>query len=468
MIHEYSRRRFLIAGGATALALPLLESFGPRTAGAQDPEKRRLVVMNFPNGIVNDLWFPTGGETDFVIGDMLKPFDQHRDDMLIVRGLDSLAARDSGGDPHGVGFATALNGARVQEGDLFEHGAAGVDAATGWGGGVSVDQLVGQLNGKATQFQSLNYSIKNLEGTLWSRMSYSAPGQPVTPEASPQGAFDRVFGAFLQSPEVLAKVRAKRRSILDGLESEIDLVSPRLSRSDALRMQEHLGAIRELEQTVATLGDGALSCDGALMRPEIGLGAQVERRADEPANEVPNANNDLDVPVRHEAFRQLMLRALTCDLTRVTTLMTAPAVSNIVLSWLSVQRPHHELSHEGNSGQQLIDKTLIAQWYNSQVAEMLKLLKEAKDPDGQSLLSRTALLYCSELGNGASHHHNDKPHIIFGQAGGYFKTGRFVQAPEGTAHNGLLVSLCHAMGHDQMGQMGSPEYGTGPLPGMTA
>ena len=114
----------MIGAGASAVALPLLESLMPRSARAAAVPKKRLVVLMSPNGCPQSSWFPTGGESDFVLGPILSPLEPHRSDLLIVGGLDSKAAAESNGDPHGVGMAFMLNGAKVLKGDgEFKDGA---------------------------------------------------------------------------------------------------------------------------------------------------------------------------------------------------------------------------------------------------------------------------------------------------------------------------------------------------------
>ncbi len=462
MILEYSRRRFLLAGGSTLLALPLMESLGTRPARAQQDKIQRLIVMNSPNG-VSEKWFrPIGEGTGYDLGPTLTtPFGPIRDDLLIL-SLDNQGGTDSRGDPHGLGMGCMLSGGRLQVGDLFKHPFA--DMASGWGGSTTVDQLVAQANAGKTQFASLDFSVENHPATLWTRMSFSAPGQPVTPEASPQAAFDKVFGAFLADPAELQRSRARRASILDGVRQEITSLSPSLSASDRLRLEEHASIIRELEVTISTLGNNQGAQCALPERPTLALGNEVPRP--EIYRDLEEPESDLEVPVRHEAFRQLMVRALVCDLTRVTTLLTAPGNSYIVPTWLGVNEGHHDVSHQGDD-ESKAKKILVDGWYASQFAEMVKLLKSTLDPNGQSILANSAALYVSEIGDNNRHNYDNKLHFLAGQAGGAFKTGQLVRHPQGTKVNGLFVSLCHAMGHTQINQVGDADYNSGPLNGVS-
>jgi hypothetical protein len=58
--------------------------------------------------------------------------------------------------------------------------------------------------------------------------------------------------------------------------------------------------------------------------------------------------------------------------------------------------------------------------------------------------------------------------MIFGQAGGYFKTGRLVTYANDISayhkHTGTLLAMCHAMGVTGLQAVGNPapEYQRGP------
>ncbi len=76
-------------------------------------------------------------------------------------------------------------------------------------------------------------------------------------------------------------------------------------------------------------------------------------------------------------------------------------------------------------------------------------------------------LYVSEIGDNNRHNYDKKSHVIAGQAGGVFRTGQRVRHADGTKVNRLFVSLCHAMGHEQINQVGDADYNAGPLTGVS-
>ena len=88
-------------------------------------------------------------------------------------------------------------------------------------------------------------------------------------------------------------------------------------------------------------------------------------------------------------------------------------------------------------------------------------MKDFREGSG-TMLDNVLLMWGNQLGRGNSHSLNDAPFILLGQAGGYFKTGRFLRYQGKAPHNNLLVSIMNAMGvPDQT--FGQPDWCTGPL-----
>jgi mono/diheme cytochrome c family protein len=110
--------------------------------------------------------------------------------------------------------------------------------------------------------------------------------------------------------------------------------------------------------------------------------------------------------------------------------------------------------------------TRINRWYCEQLAYLVKRLAETPEPGGGgSLLDNTLLVWTNELGKGNSHTLDNIPFVLVGN-GLDFKMGRFVKYPK-VAHNRLLLSLAHGMGH-AIKHFGNPNFcGEGPLPNLS-
>jgi len=464
VIVEFSRRKFLLAAGGVTLALPVLETLSMPKALAAYEQARRVIFYLTSNGTPVE-GRPTGSGTGFVLGKVHQGLAKHQARMLYVAGLDSKAATLSNGDPHATGFATSLSGRKCLPGDMFKHGACfestGPCASTGWGDGPSLDYELGQQildANKATKsgpvFGMLNFSVKNCPASLYTRSSYSKPGEPITPYADPQVTFDTIFGmpnTGMMDDATAARVLARQKSVLDEVQVELSDLQGKLSTSDKLRLEQHLTALRELEETLqrqATQGTSASCMPGA--RPTLKAGNVVQRNAGGMETNINDDKTDslLD---RHAVWHKMMVAALACDVTRVITYMSAPSRSDTFMPWLkgaeadypgNFEKPHHAASHDDDK------PTLIAMdhWYATQISSLADELVSTKDAAGNSLLDNGAIAWFNELSNGPAHTHDDKPHTIIGSLGGYFKQNQLVQYGKGTPHNVLLTAIAQAMG----------------------
>jgi hypothetical protein len=134
---------------------------------------------------------------------------------------------------------------------------------------------------------------------------------------------------------------------------------------------------------------------------------------------------------------------------------------------------HHGIAHDTPPGFTVKDQiealVKIDSWYAEQVAYLCTKLDGTANGQGGTLLDDTAVLWTHEQSNGGNHSRRDMPYVLAGSCGGYFKTGqsldfggREAAGKSGPAHNGLLLSLAHAMGAP-LATFGDPEYSKGPL-----
>lgn len=469
MKRSLSRRMFLRSTTGGLLAIPLLSDIPGARAQTLPPSPKRLVVIFTPNGTITDAWKSSGSGESFQLGEILAaPLAAHKKDIVVVPNLDMTAALEGpDGDPHGVGIGCMLTGTEVLGGTLFKSGSSG--PGSGWPGGKSVDQHIADKIGGSTRFRSLEFSIKRAAGTIWTRMSYRGPGEPVTPYDDPQVAFDAIFGDIGADVAVVARRKALRKSVLDGVMGEFSALSTSLSGADKRKVEAHLASIRDIESRL--LGMGAAS-NGCLAPARPGLSASEEVLRNDEGKEVMDSSAHEDVPQRQIVWRQLMVAALACDLTRVTSFIMAPSRSDIFLKWLNLPGPstsHHAYSHMDNSYDSASGKALVAinQWYAGQIANIITDMKAVREGTG-SLWDNSLLCWTNEVGIGIKHTHTNIPYLLAGSAGGIIKTGQTLNIPPKTPHNSLLISLCNAMGLPDT-TFGNPKYCVkGPLPGLLA
>lgn len=455
MRKKMSRRAFLRGAGGVAVSLPFLGAMGCSRKSpllgndqfAAEGLPKRIIFMFSANGTIRENWSPSGGETDFSLSKILAPLERHKSDLVILDGVDMTSAYNGPGDGHQKGMGHLLTGTELLEGDLFEGG--GDSGKVGWGGGISVDQEIANHIGDATKFRSLAFGVQVQSNTVWSRMSYRGPNDPVPPEDDPRKALARIFGDLGADPFGLEERAAKRQTVLDAVSADYKRLNAQLGAEDRERMDIHIAAIEEIERSLNT-GGGQVG--GACKKPMISAPEDIYANDNYPA--IGKVQTDL------------LVMALACDLTRVATLQWHRSVSNKVFRWLENPIPdgHHSLSHEGDSNSVAMDKiTRINTWYAEQLAYLLDRLKAVPEGDG-TMLDNTVVVWGNELGRGNNHTRKDIPFVLAGRAGGALKSGRYLKYDQ-DPHNNLHVSLLNMMGIDT-NTFGNPAYCTGPLSGL--
>lgn len=451
--NDLSRRGFLTALGlgSVAASAPFLRVL---RASAQVEAPTRLLIWYTGNGTLESAWRPGGGERDFTLGPILEPLAPFRDQLLLfgpqraaahVReevGL-SIRVNHEEGPSGGHGLAKILTGVVEREFD-----------GTRWAGGPSVDQYIASAIGAPTPFRSLELGIRVGGGAAGAgnRLNYRGPGQPLPPQNDPVAAFDTVFGGF--SPDTpdpaLERARRRRRSILDFASGELTAIQPRMAAEHRRMLDAHLESIRDLERRIDPIAASGAAC-------------ALPSRPDAPPR---NGWDEYDnMPLIGRLQMDTMAMAFACDLTRVGTLQWGWAGANTKHPWLDINEWHHTLSHEPISNDGAMDKLVsVNRWYSEQLAYFLGRLAEMPEGDG-TVLDNTVVLWCNELSDGRFHTHQNMPWLLAGSAGGYFRTGRYMQYAN-KSHNDLLLSLCHAMGVEDE-TFGDPSFCSGPLSGLT-
>jgi len=447
------RRAFMKSAGGVSLALPLMSSLGCRSTEAQHPEVRkatgalhggpkRLIIISTPYGTIHDEWRPTAGasESEFTLGRILSPLERHKSDMIVLDGVNKTSASHGPGDDHNRGTAHTLTG--IENTGTDENCCNG-----GGGGGESLDIFLGGRIGADTRRSNIVMASRPVPyidaGTT---MTWAGPDRGVSAIGDPREVFDLLFSDFSVADNgELARIRARRQSILDRLAGRLDRLRGQVGRDDREKLDRHVQAVRDVERRL-TLGGTA--------------GCAVPGRPDAFAWD----END-NYPLVTDLHLELAAMAVACDLTRVVTFNFHTGLDDQRFSWLGIEAGYHELSHGWDDGW-AYDHFLNAQvWFSEQIAGFLDRLKAIPEGDG-SVLDHSVVLWCSDLANGAEHNHGSTPFVIFGSGDGYFRTGRYIRY-NGVSHNDLLISLCHVMGQEDVVTFGNPAYCSGPLSGLT-
>lgn len=456
-----SRRTLLRGAGGAAVALPFLEAMMPRSAKAAEGAIPTRYVFCYA-GISSGRAY-TANE-----GENLVP-DQYGDLADVGSEMYSLApVFDQGvaGDmtlvsnllmPWGTSESNVPPGGRLASlefhfGPTVTPQLSGIKALIkGRMEGASSDQLVAQAIGTESLFESLQYRVQphNYKGggTGAGRLSYrdSEDGiVPLDPIVSPRLAFESLFSSFTPpdaSDAELAAV-ARRVSVLDRVADSTESLLGRVGRADRIRMERHLHEVRQLELQVS---EGALGSSAACVVPrdpgeDPAIGQSTS--GDEPLS---GSAGWSDEETRANVLTDMLHMALTCDMTRVSTLMYT-----FWKSWMSAAHigqgwpiDIHEIGHSGGMPREAYGDTIA--WHIRHFARLTRKLAETEEFDGTSVLDHSALLLAFEGGYGAdalsggasTHSTENMSMLVAGRAGG-LRSGLHI---DGQQRNPAQVTL---------------------------
>jgi hypothetical protein len=434
-----SRRRLLRGLGSVAVGLPLLDamtSFTPLgNALAQSAGTRRFVVWFTGSGTILDKWRPSGTTDDFQLAPILAPLEPHKDHLVVVDGC---ASKHANGDAHTDAMGACLTGTPLRA----------TSNGTGYATGISIDQVIAEKIGATTALKSLELSVSKLPVSVWTRLAYAGDNQPIPPEHDARKVFGRLFTADAMGgadDAALAVLKAQRKSVLDAVADDYIGLSKRLGVEDRKRIDQHFNAIREIETRL----DSATPA-GSCAKP-----------GEPPTYDSLEAMGDAGYPLMGKLMMDLMVTALSCDRTRVITLLWEHAAENQRFPFIGADVEHHEAIH--NSQFAPVQKILT--WFTEQQAYLLSKMKEIDEGNG-SLLDNTLIFSTSEQSNGTTHKHDNMPYLLLGKAGGALKTKRWLRYSGTEPHNNLLVSLLNLLGVEAE-TFGKADWCTGPLSGLT-
>jgi hypothetical protein len=385
-----SRRIFL--KGLTAshapvvLGLPPLVSmfnsngtaYAAGTVPKSGPIEKRFILWFNGNGIAERYWIPTRVGPDYDITPSLTPIARLRDDLLVLSGLDNAAVGGSGGDGHASSMSALMTCTRY----------------TGRGpGGPSVDQILARKVGDSTRFRSLQIGVsqESFGGSIQKNMSWAGPNRPLPPEEVPHRLFDRLFGARDQG------WIDRKRSILDAVFEDANLLRKGLPKEDELRLEEHLSSVRDLERAVASLP------------PEYRAVTQPEEDFDMK-----------DWPRIARLQSDMLAYALATGQTRVASYMLTKCQGLARFPWLGhTAARHHDYTHKdgkapgerGAEGQRILRD--ICRWHVEEFAYLVARLKSIPEGAG-TLLDNTMLVFVHEHAEAGPHKNNGMIALVAG------------------------------------------------------
>jgi hypothetical protein len=404
---------FLRGAAGAAIALPFLEAMAP---AGQTTAPKRLVFVHLPNGFRHaDVYAPSSG-SPYTLPAVLQPLAPLQKKITIVTNLDNGVSVSAGADHHSGGTAGLLTAYPCQQ-----SGSVVVN-------GTSVDQVYAQAIGTGTPIASLplgvaGYSGYSVSPTLASNVSWQG-GMPISKETDAVRLWQRLFSMLALPPAELARIRARKQTVLTGALGDAHTLRQKLGRADRDKLDQYLAGVAALENEITTASacvtppppePGILTNDGA-----------------------PSDVATTGVSAHIDTMFDLVAHAFACDLTRSVTFMF-PDGGFTGWQFLGFSDQHHALTHDPDNptvdpsckltNGQKIDA--ICTWQAQRVLHLLQALDAIEDVDGRSILDNTLVFVSSDVGDGSIHSHDTMPVLLAGGGGTVTKTGQWIVAGAG-------------------------------------
>jgi hypothetical protein len=454
---QLNRRTFLRGAAGAALSLPLLDVMMPSKARAQTVTFPKRVLFVFqPNGDEIAARFVSRGETNFVLGEFLEPLEPHRNEILIIEGLEKRYGEfpdSERADNHEQG-GSCLAPWPSGEGS-FPVG--GTDRYIGYVQGPSADYAIGDRvirENPGVGHRHLVYRVGGQGNNIWNLHSHAGPvgsQNPVPPEVDPWASYARIFDSFQTGEAQTAVLRrlAMKQSALDLVLQETNALKAKLGTNDRLKLERHTESLRDIERTLQAMNTGS-NCVPIDIGSAVGL------------------YDDDNHEVIGRAFFKIIAMAFACDLTRSVQFNWSGNTSNRVYRNLGLTEGHHDISHNSDANSFTTVRQIHRHLWtlNTQLYAELKAIAEG---DG-TVWDNTLIVHWNELGQGDTHDISNNLVVFTGGNQGYFRMGRYVDL-RNNARNGfsdMLVSCFQYMGFGDVTEFGDPRLSSGgPLPNLT-
>lgn len=430
-----NRRHFLRGLFGVSMALPFLESLSPRKAEAGPGDIPPFAIfMRQANGVVQktddepEMFWPSNvgaittdslnAEPDRTVADL----SAYASRMILLKGINF--GFPGNGCGHSGGGNQCLTAAQVS---VTPSGNESLSM------GESIDnRIVRELN--APGIEPLTLYAGKKSGYINEVLSYRGEKDIRSAEHNPITAYNKLFGLSDLDPEVLKKLAAERKSVNDLVRSQMQTLLSRsdLGSNDKKRLDMHFQAIRDLEIS--------LTCK---LAPE-------EVAAMEMMSPDAQLNDNIETVARMQM--DIIALAMACGTTRAATLQIGDGNDSTEYTIDGVkQKSYHRISHridsDGDMGAPIVGAVDLHHKIDRIHAQLFKYLCDklaAYDLGSGSLLDFGVAVWLNDLAN-KYHSYQDVPYVLIGSAGGYLKTGQYLDVG-GVNNNKLLSTIGAACG----------------------
>jgi hypothetical protein len=399
-------------GGATvAVPLPRLSCMlnGNGTASAAGQALPvRFGTWFFGNGIIPPRWVPstTGTGASWTLSEELAPLQAVKTYLNVLTGFSIKVPNNA---PHASMPCAALTGANT--------GGGGVQLPT-------IDQVVAKLpgaSGGSVVFPTgLHVGISNTTGAsaLGLYVSFAGPNAPNAPNYSPAMLFKNLVQFASTSggmPKTPDPELLNRGLVLDAVLADAKALRMRLGADDQQRLDLHLQGLGQLQQQIVAAempkATGTIN-DPDKTYPMRGADGSISRQ-------------------RGQAFADLLVFALSSDLTRVFSYMFTCAAchGNYADCGLDPVTFHEDYGHR-TSPKGLASATAGfntgVRFAMSNLGDLLGRMKATPDGAG-NLLDNSCVYTTSCVSESQTHGGTDFPLLVAGKAGGKLRTDQHMR-----------------------------------------
>jgi hypothetical protein len=336
--------------------------------------------------------------------------------------------------------------------------------------GPTSDQVLAAMHAGQTPFDALVLRVQPswyLSGSSYAGrqyISYSAAGERIEAQVSPQIAYMSLFGNFTpDNAEDLALLDftlRTRRSVLDLVTAKRERILGQVGAADRQRLERHFDELRALEQQISAIDPGDGACEVPATPPEDPpIGGD---NAGSGSGSIDTNTGFSDETLRARTMADLIHMAFVCDLTRVATLQitTFQSHMNVFQATSDLGTPIradlHEVGHNGdadNRGQ--IAVSTVLKWHMTTYAYLLEKLASTQEGAG-TVLDNSAIVFVPEGGHGTqlddavsenqAHSVDQMCMLVAGRAGG-LAAGQHIRTAK--VHPArVLISAMRAAGWD--------------------
>lgn len=438
-----NRRAFLRGAGTVAIGLPFLEGLPERSAWAAGAQPVFTMMMVGSCGVVGSSFLPTAtgalttaglaGSTDIAVSAL----SAHAANLTFLKNVSwpQGGVKSCG---HAEGLVQSLTGA-----------APGATGNAAYSSGPSADMVISQAV-NPSGVDPIALYLGPPKAYIADRISFRAAGagQVRAGDTNPYILYSKLTGLTTTSSSgttttdpVAMQLATTRNSINDVVRAELNslMKNPALSADDVARLDQHFQSIRDTEVAMTNMG---LMCSltGIDTTTLNGYKSGFSWQSDQTIEKLALIN------------MQLVALAFACNYNRVVTMQWGDGTDGahygvpdaVALGWT-----FHQISHRIQSDSATGNNMQAATAHHEIDVVRMQTLAAGLDAfNSRGLASNSIVMWAPHIADGPSHSGTNVPHIIWGNGGGFLKTGQFLD-PGKITNNVLWNTLITAAIRDK-------------------